>query len=172
MTAWIHRFLLALFLLANMQASRAGDTEPLIFGVFPYVTAKQVVETYRPIAYALEKRLKRRVLLYTARNFRTFAERTQQGEYDIVLTPPHLAWLARQDAHYRPILQYSNRVKGLLVVQSNSAFDSPEALRGRTIATVSPTAMVVLTIQDELAAHGIKKNIDYQSFKGTSINRV
>ena len=171
MTSWIHRFLLTLFLLANVQASRADDTEPLIFGVFPYVTAKHIVETYRPIAYALEKRLKRRVLLYTARDFKTFADRTQQGEYDILLTAPHLAWLAKQDAHYRPILQYSNRIKGLLVVQSNSAFDSPEALRGRTIATVAPTAMVVLSIQDELAARGIKSNVDYQSINaGTHIN--
>ena len=164
-------FLLSLCLIAWTSNLQADDTEPLIFGVFPYVTAKQIVETYRPIAYSLEKRLKRRVLLYTARDFKTFTERTRQGEYDLVLTAPHLALLAMQDANYRPIIQHAHPIRGFLVVRSDSHFDSPEALRGHTIAMANPFALVVLAVQADLALQGIKNNIDYHSINAvTHIN--
>jgi phosphonate transport system substrate-binding protein len=110
----------------------------------PIHDARQTVEVYRPLADALEKRLQRRVVIYSARDFKTFVERTRQGEYDILLTAPHLAWLARQEAGYRPLLKYAQPVRGLLVVKSDSKFDAPEALRGRTIATADAIAVAVL----------------------------
>ena len=89
--------LLGLLLLAIGSRPAVGASDPLVFGVFPNMTAKQIVETYRPLAEALEKTLNRRVVIYTARDFATFIERTRRGEYDILLTAPHLAWLASQD---------------------------------------------------------------------------
>lgn len=152
-----------LLLLAMGIPTAFGADKPLVFGVFPYVTAKQIVETYRPVANALEKQLQRRVLLYTARDFKTFAERTRQGEYDILLTAPHFAWLARQETGYRPLLKYTLPVRGLLVVKSDSPFHSLEALRGHTIATADSTALVVLAAKAEMAAQGLRDNIDYRS---------
>ncbi len=77
-----------------------------------------MVETYRPLANELEKQLHRRVVIYSARDYKTFAARTRQGEYDIILTAPHLAWLARQEAGYRPLMKYAQPVHGLLVVKA------------------------------------------------------
>ena len=37
----------------------------------------------------------------------------------MLLTAPHLAWLARQDAGYQPLLKYAEPVRGLLVVKSS-----------------------------------------------------
>ena len=136
---------------------------PLVFGVFPNLTAKQIVETYRPLANALEKHLHRRVLVYTARDYKTFAARTREGEYDIVLTAPHLAWLARQEAGYRPLLKYSQPVRGLLVVRSDSPFKTLDRLRGHTLATADPIAIVVLALEAEMAANGLRHNIDYRT---------
>lgn len=158
-----HKLALVLWLMAGPCASWASDAAPLILGVFPYVTAKQIIETYRPVARALEKKLQRHVLLYTARDFKTFAERTRQGEYDILLTAPHLAWLARQEAGYQPLLKYALPVRGLLVVRSDSPFRSLEALRGHTIATADSIALVVLATKAEMSAHGLRDNIDYRS---------
>jgi phosphonate transport system substrate-binding protein len=166
--------LLGLFLLliACMRPAASANT-PLVFGVFPNLTAKQIVEIYRPLADALEKRLQRRVVIYSARDFKTFVARTRQGEYDILLTAPHLAWLARQDAGYRPLLKYVQPVRGLLVVKSASPFYEEDALRGRTIATADSIAVAVLAIQAEMAAHGLRPNIDYQTVdSGTHINAV
>ena len=150
------RFLLALCLLTVPTAGRASVEAPLIFGVFPYVAAKKVVETYRPLAASLEKQLKRRVLLYTAPDFKTFAERTRHGEYDVVLTAPHLAWMASEDAHYLPLLEHARPVHGLVVVRDDAAFDSVTSLRGQTVAMPTPIALVVLATQADLTARGLK----------------
>lgn len=150
-----------------------GADKPLAFGVFPNMTTRQIVEIYHPLADALEKRLQRRVVIYSARDFKTFVERTREGEYDILLTAPHLAWLARQEAGYRPLLKYSQPVRGLLVVKSDSLFDAPEALRGRTIATADAIAIAVLAIHAKLAEHGLRRNIDYQTTdSGTHTNAM
>jgi phosphonate transport system substrate-binding protein len=145
------------------EQSAVNTAPPLIFGVFPNMTAVQIVETYRPLADQLEKHLHRRVLVYTARDFKTFVTRTRQGEYDLVLTAPHLAWLARQEAGYRPLLKYSQPVRGLLVVRSDSSFDALGALRGHTIATADPLAVVVLALHAEMAANGLRHTIDYRT---------
>lgn len=150
------RFLLALCLLTGSSAGRASVEEPLIFGVFPYVAAKKVVETYRPLAASLEKQLGRRVLLYTAPDFKTFVERTRHGEYDVLLTAPHLAWIASEDAHYLPLLEHARPIHGLVVVRHDAAFDSLNSLRGQTIATPTPIALVVLATQAELKTRGLK----------------
>ncbi|MBT9566784.1 MAG: phosphate/phosphite/phosphonate ABC transporter substrate-binding protein [Thiobacillus sp.] len=132
-------------------------------GVLPYVAAKEIVETYRPIAYSLEKQLKRRVLLYTARDFKTFVERTRQGEYDVLLTAPHLAWLASDKPGYVPILKHARPVRGLLVARADAPFESLASLRGQTVASPTSVALVVLAIQSDLAAQGLKSDVDYAS---------
>jgi len=166
-------FLLGLLLLIAGGRPAASADRPLVLGVFPSMTAKQTVEIYRPLASALEKHLRRSVVVYSARDFTTFVARTRQGEYDILLTAPHLAWLARQDTGYRPLLKYAQPVRGLLVVKSDSPFDEPDKLRGRTIAMADPIALAVLAIQAELAAHGLKRGIDYRTTdSGTHTNAV
>ncbi len=142
-----------------------------MLGVFPNTTAKQIVETYRPLANALEKTLRRRVEIYSAPNFKSFVERTRQGEYDLLLTAPHFAWLARQDAGYQPLLKYTEPVRGMLVIKSSSAYRDVAALRGRTIAIADPLALIVLALQAELAEDGLKHGFDYQTINsGTHIN--
>lgn len=168
--AWIG-VMLGCLLLAG--GARATEPAPLTFGVFPNLTARQIVSTYRPLADALEKRLQRRVVLFSARDFRTFAERTRDGEYDLVLTAPHLAWLARQDAGYRPLLKYARPVRGLLVVKADAPFDAPAALRGRTIATADALAVAVLATQAELTKSGLRPGLDYRTVdSGTHLNAV
>lgn len=154
------RFLLLTCLLFCTPLARA-DLPPLSFGVFPNLSARQVVESYRPLARALERSLKREVVIYSARDFRTFAQRTARGEYDILLTAPHLAWLARQDAGYRPLLKYATPTHGLLVVHKDSLIHEPGALRGKTLARADALAVTVLAIQAELAARGLRAGVDY-----------
>lgn len=159
--------------LAVLRPCWAADASPLVFGVFPNLTAKQTVEIYRPLASTLEKHLQRPVAIYSARDFKTFVARTRQGEYDILLTAPHLAWLARQDAGYRPLLKYTQPVRGLLVVNVASPFREIAALRGRTIATADPLAISVLAMQAQLSTHGLKRNTDYlTASSGTHINAM
>lgn len=167
-------FLSALWLLFGLLAVRpawAGEAPPLVLGIFPNTTAKQIVETYRPLASALEKTLHRRVEIYSAPNYKSFVERTRQGEYDLLLTAPHFAWLARQDAGYQPLLKYTQPVRGMLVAKSSSTYRDVAALRGHTIAIADPLALIVLALQAELAENSLKSGIDYQIINaGTHIN--
>lgn len=168
---WIRRLLLLALLLPVAWVH--AEPPPLSFGVFPSLSARQVVEIYRPLARALEQQLQRRIVIYSARDFRTFAERTRKGEYDILLTAPHLAWLARQDAGYRPLLKYATPTHGLLVVRADSPFHTPESLQGRTLARADPLAVTVLAIQADLAAHGLRAGADYRLLDtGTHNNAV
>ena len=158
--------LMGLFLLLTLGSRPATSADkPLVLGVFPHLAAKQIIENYQPLASTLEKQLHRHVVVYSAPNLRTFAERTQQGDYDILLTPPHLAWLARQDAGYRPLLKYAQPVQGLLVVRSDSPVTAPEALRGRTIATADAIAMASLALEADLAKRGLKRGLDYRTME-------
>jgi phosphonate transport system substrate-binding protein len=162
---------IGLLLLATCIRPAASADKPLTLGVFPGMTAMQTLTVYRPLASALEKQLQRSVVVYSARDFRTFVARSRQGEYDILLTAPHLAWLARQDSGYRPLLKYAQPVRGLLVVRSDSPLDKLDALRGRTIAMADPIALAGLAIQAELAKHGLRPGIDYRTTdSGTHTN--
>lgn len=161
--AFLLALLALLVLLFSLNRPAASADRPLIFGVFPNLSAMQIVETYRPLAAALERQLRRRVLIYSARDFSTFAARTHAGEYDLVLTAPHLAWLARQEAGYRPLLKYAQPVRGLLVVKTDSPFADMAGLRGRIIATADPVAVTVLALQAEMAAKGLRHGIDYRT---------
>lgn len=159
-------------LAADVRPATAADA-PLVMGVFPSMTAMQTLAVYRPLANALEERLQRKVALYSARDFTTFVARSRQGEYDILLTAPHLAWLARQDSGYRPLLKHAQQVRGLLVVRADSPFLEPEALRDRTIAVADPIALAALAIGAELAAHGLRQGTDYHTTNsGTHTNAV
>lgn len=163
----------AVLLLATGIPPAFSADDPLVFGIFPYLTAKETIEVYRPLADTLEKHLQRQVVIYSARDFSIFADRTRRGDYDILLTAPHLAWLARQEAGYRPLLKYVQPVRGMLVVKADSPFDSPHALRGRTIATADSIAVAVLAVQAELAARGLRHNTDYRTTdSGTHLNAV
>lgn len=154
--------LLTLTGLLAVQSAHAAD-RPLVLGIFPNMTAKQIVENYRPLADSLEKHLQRRVVIYSARDFRTFIERSHRGDYDIVLTAPHLAFLARQEAGYRPLLKYAQPVRGLLVVRNDAPLHDLGDLRDRTLATADPLAVVVLAIHSELDAHGLRRDLDYRT---------
>ncbi|OYW37873.1 MAG: ABC transporter substrate-binding protein [Hydrogenophilales bacterium 12-61-10] len=174
LTRHVQRVLFCLlFGLLALRPASAEETRALILGVFPSMTAKQIVETYRPLANALEKSLQRRVEIYSAPNFKDFVERTREGEYDLLLTAPHLAWLARQDAGYRPLLKFTEPVRGLLVVKSSSSYRDVELLRGRTIAYADPLALIVLALQAQLAEENLKPGVDFRSIAaGTHINAV
>ena len=162
-----------LLLLALGSRPAASADKPLVLGVFPHLAARQIIENYQPLVSTLEKQLHRRVVVYSAPNFRTFIERTQKGDYDILLTPPHLAWLARQDAGYRPLLKYAQPVHGLLVVRVDSPFTTPEALRGRTIATADAVAVAGMALEADLAKRGLKRGIDYRTMEsGTHTSTV
>ena len=154
-----------LTLTLSLLALPAAAARPaLVFGVFPSLTPKVLMETYQPLAWALQRRLGRPVALYTASDFTHFVARTRRGEFDLILTPPHLAWLARVDSGYRPLLKYSNPVQGLLLVRTDSPVRRVDQLAQKTIASANALAVISMAMEVQLRAAGLEpgRNVTIQ----------
>jgi phosphonate transport system substrate-binding protein len=148
------------FILLSAGTVRA-DEAPLEVGVFPYLSTQTILTTYQPVRSYLETVLKRPVHLSTAQDFPAFVARTQDGDYDLVITAPHFARLAQREAGYVPLVQYTPELRGLVVVAANGPVKSATALRGQSIAVPSRLAIVSMMGLRYLATRGLKPGRDF-----------
>lgn len=147
--------LLAGWLLLIPVLAAAERLKPLEIGVFPNLSARVVVTMYQPLRDFLEKDLGRPVEVYTAPDFRTFVERTQNGGYDVVITAPHLARLAQIETGYIPLANYTDPLRGLVVVPKRAPIAGLEDLRGKTVAVPDRLAVVSMVGVHLLRDHGL-----------------
>ncbi len=138
-----------------IPALAAEQLKPLEIGVFPNLSARAVVTMYQPVRDFLEQRLGRPVQLYTAPDFRTFVERTQDGEYDLVVTAPHLARLAQTESGYIPLANYASPLRALVVVPRRASFSSLQDLSGRTVSVPDRLAVISMVGVHLLRDHGL-----------------
>lgn len=170
---WRKFFLLLVLLAAWSHTNWASQTRAVLrFGIFPNLSTRVNMETYRPVADAISKAVGMPVELQTAPDFRTFYERTQGGEYDVLLTAPHLAWLAWTEAGYKPMLAYDNQVTGIIVTRTDSGIDSLPQLKGKLIAKADPLAIVVLRMDKALEKTGLRAGRDYTETEAGSHNNA
>lgn len=142
-----------------LAAANAGVVQAagLSFGVFPQLSVRVLVETYQPLAAHLSESLKQPVNLESAADFTIFHMRTVGGEYDLVLTAPHLAW---KEGNYRPILIFEEPAKGYVVVRADSTYRQLKDLRGGSIATPDPNAIIKIRLDRDLAKTGLVSGRD------------
>jgi phosphonate transport system substrate-binding protein len=145
--------LLVFWPLATSAADKAN--EPLQIGLFPNLTPLTLITSYQPLRLYLEKTLHRPVAMVTAPDFRSFVERTQHGDYDIVLTAPHLARLAEQEAGYVAVATYAAKLQALILVAKNSPVRRLEDLRGARVAVPDPLAVVNMLGRERLQEAGL-----------------
>lgn len=150
--AWLKRLALAACWLMLPHAAPAAEFS---FGVFPNFSARVLVETYQPLGNYLGGALGQPVHLESAPDFFTFHERTLAGDYDLVLTAPHMAWLAWKEGGYKPILIYKEPVRGFVVVRTDSPYEDLPDLRGKRIAIPDPNAVVNIRMEKILAQAGL-----------------
>ena len=158
------RLFLLLFglLLAAVSSLAAAAGQPtLSVGLFPNLSARQLVETYQPLREFLEQRLGRPVMLYTAPDFKSFVSRTQHGEYDIIVTAPHFARLAQVDGGYQPLFAYRSDITAALVVPGNSRISGFAQLHGTKIIAPDRLALVTMLGLKLLHDHGLDAGRDY-----------
>jgi phosphonate transport system substrate-binding protein len=165
--------LLLLFIwpLAANAADKSGT--PLQIGLFPNLTPLTLITSYQPLRLYLEKTLHRPVSMVTAPDFRSFVERTQHGDYDIVLTAPHLARLAEQDAGYVAVATYGAKLRALILVPKTSPVKRLADLRGARVAVPDPLAVVNMLGREELQKAGLAETeytlVDAQSHNGAAL---
>lgn len=146
--------LLVLLALALPRA-QAADQHPLDMGVFPYFSTRALLDLYQPMRAYLANELRTPVNLFTAPNFKTYAEQTQQGLYDIIVTPPHFARLAQHETGYIPLVIYPGELQGIVVVARSSPIQRLQDLKGKVIATPNRLALVTIMGQQLLRDNGL-----------------
>jgi len=128
--------LIGFSLSANAQTNTA-----LEFGVLPYLPTATLLERYMPLRVYLERHLREPVSIVTAPDYAVFFERTQRREYPFVITASHAARLAELEG-YQPMLRPGWDFYAVLLVKKDSAYQDIKDLRGKTIATPGPYAVV------------------------------
>jgi len=161
---------LVLACLAPLAALSQGL--PLRFGLFPNLSAPVLLDAHQPLADHLSHALKRPVYLETAPDFASFVTRTRQGRYDLLLTAPHLAYLAVTESGYVPLYAYAKPVQGMLVVRAQASFQTMADLKGKTIAMADPLAIVVMMMEAELGRAGLLEGRDFARLEAGSHNNA
>ncbi len=146
-------------LIAICNVARGAET-PFTLGVFPYVSRGQLVEYHTPLKLYLEKQLQRPVDLVTAPDFAEFMARTQKGEYDLVLTAPHLGRLAETRDGYIRIVKTGHEVQGIFLVRKDSAIRSLADLKGKTIMMAQPISIIYQMGVEELRKNNLEPGKD------------
>ena len=132
----------------------------LEIGIFPYLSVRTLLITYQPLQQYLQTRLQRPVLFVTAPDLRTFVKRTQRGEYRFVLTAPHFARLAQQEAGYLPMLRTKRDLHGVLIVDKDSPLHHVRGLRGKIVATPDSIAIITMLGAQLLRANNLRPGKD------------
>lgn len=158
----IRRQLCALLVSLSLPRGTHAATLPLTIGLFPDLSPRNLLARYLPLARYLEIQLQRPVQLYTAKNFRAFIEDSRRSDFDIVVTAPHLAWLAAEENSYQPMVQFSNRIRGIVIVAASSSLRTPQQLKGHDIAVPDPLALVTLLAEQRLKQAGLSRGRDYR----------
>jgi len=145
--------MIALLLFVPSLSHAANDT--LVFGVFPYVKATQIVRNFTPLRDLIAQTTGRDVKLTSAADYPSFYRNTQAGEYDIIFTAPHLGRLAEKESGYQRIAISAYQVSNAIVVLKDSPIQTLADLRGKTLAIPTHWAFVHQTTIKYLRTHGL-----------------
>lgn len=136
------RFLLLVFVLVLGPSALASEKSPLTLGVFPYVTPAQLAAFHTPLKDYLAKSLGRPVTLVTAPDFMSFVDRTREGQYDIIITAPHLGRLAETRDGYKRLAQTGHTSQGIFLARKDSNIHRIEDLRGKTVMIAQKISII------------------------------
>jgi len=144
------------FLLVLGSSAMASEKAPLTLGVFPYVTPVQLAAFQTPLKDYLAESLQRPVTLVTAPDLNSFADRTRDGQYDIILTAPHLGRLAEIRDGYKRLAQTSHTVQGFFLARKDSDIHTIEDLKGKTVMVAQKLSIVYQMAEHTLRTKGLE----------------
>lgn len=152
--------------------SFAAEPPPLQMGILPYLSTTQLFQIFLPLKQYLEVQLKRRIIMSTAPNFKTYVQRAARGDYDIYQTAPHFALLAESTQGYRRVARFTRELDGAVVVRRDSTTQRLEDLRGKIVITPDALAITSMLGEQLLKEHGLLPGRDYQLARSNSHNNA
>lgn len=144
----------------------------VVFGVYPYLSASQIVDHYRLLRDRLSDVLGRPVTMVSAPDFTAFIDRTRAGDYDIVFTAPHMGRLAETRDGWQRLVQTGYQIEIVALVRRDSGIDSLADLRGKTIAIGSVNSMTYQIIDRALEPDGLALGREVKVLETASFSNV
>lgn len=164
MMKWVTRLggggLLALMLAASVAAAPTVN-----LGVIPNMETLELVRQYQPLASFLQEQLQVSVLVRTRATHDRFARAVAAGEFDLVITTPHLARLAEQRGDMLPLASFAGEIRLSAVLLEGVDL---QALRAKPVVTVAvPDALSWVAVAGEewLAQELPDSEIQLRSFR-------
>ncbi|ARE38627.1 Phosphonate ABC transporter phosphate-binding periplasmic component [Rhodovulum sp. P5] len=147
----------AIALASFTEGSAAADQEPLVLGVVPQQSAKEILARWAPLATFLEERLGQPVALQVSPDIPSFEACVAAGAYDIAYMNPFHYTTYHDLVGYEGIAHRAEkRLKGIMVVAADSPMQALSELDGEKIAFPSPGAFAASVVQRaELNEQGI-----------------
>lgn len=137
-----------------------AEEKSIQFGIFPYVSPGQLVKFHNPLRAYMEETLGEKVSLVTAPSFKDFVSRTHEGQYDIIMTAPHLGKLAELQG-YKRIAHDMHEVQGIYLVQKDSDIKQLTDLKGKVITLIGRAAIITQMVEYQLKSLGMEEGKDY-----------
>ena len=152
MNPLFRRLLLFCWLLLPAAPALPAGNE-IVLGVFPYVTADQLIRSHTPLQHYISETFQRPVVVVSAPDFVTFDQRTRNGDYDLVLTAPHFGRVAEKRAGFRRVARTRNQVQAVFLVPNSSPVRRIRDLNGKSVMIAQPVSMLY-----QLAVHTMRQN--------------
>jgi len=146
--------------------------ETLTLGVFPYISANQMMEQLSPLCKRIEEALGKKVILVSAPDFMSYVDRTAKGEYDLVLTAPHMGYLAEKRDGWQRIVQSGQKTATVLLVREESSVQRLEDLRGKKITVGNRRSLTYLLAKEAFADKGIILDKDMEVVETATFSNV
>lgn len=131
----------ALGLLAAPALQAQTMQTSLSFGIVPQQSASRLAQDWSPLLAEISRRSGVALVFKTAPSIPVFEERLGRGEYDLAYMNPYHYVVFHQAAGYRAFAREQDRkIKGILVVHKDSAYQKPADLAGKTVVFPAPAA--------------------------------
>jgi phosphonate transport system substrate-binding protein len=132
-----------------------AQESPIKIGIAPHSSTRVILESHQDLRLFLENYFKRPIQILTAKNFSEFTKRSDKGTYyDLILTSPNLAVLAKKLGGYTPIMTYTKGLATVLLSTNKNILES-ENLPLHVIG-LDPVSFPTLDAQDWLDKKGFK----------------
>ncbi|WP_455200930.1 phosphate/phosphite/phosphonate ABC transporter substrate-binding protein [Kaarinaea lacus] len=164
---WLMIFLCCSMALAKSESDNGPDNNKnsyLTFGFLPIESPIALFKRFAPLRDYLASQIQQEIRMETAKNFTEFSRRTEQRQYDIVFTAPHMALQALDGNHYEVAATFTKPLKSVFVVKEKSSIQNIQDLESKTIATPPNEAIVTMVARKYLDANGIKA-VQYSTYQ-------
>jgi phosphonate transport system substrate-binding protein len=151
-----------LFALLLVHEAAFAEVKTLRIGVLPTLSPRLLLKNYEYVRMYLARELQQRMELGTGTSFTDFHRQVMADEYDVILTGAHLARLAQREKGWIPLATYKTPNRAILLVGNDSPIHGVEDLRGKTVTSADPLALVGMQGRQWLLENGLKPSRDYR----------